>query len=60
MTRAHIMIELPAGTRAAEFERDLAQLAQKYGTGLVRSCDPRKPIRYELPRRYTPQTNGSA
>lgn len=57
MTTARILIDLPPGTRAAEFERDLARLAEKYGTNLERSPDPRMPLHYSMRQRYVPNTS---
>jgi hypothetical protein len=48
MSTVLIVIDLPAGTRVAELEADLARLASKYGTNVERSADPRMPIHYTL------------
>lgn len=52
MTTARILIDLPPGARVTEFERDLARLAEKYGTNLERSPDPRMPLHYRMEQRY--------
>jgi hypothetical protein len=50
-TLARILIDV-TGHRMTEFEADLARLAQKYGTNLERSADPRMPLHYSMPKRY--------
>lgn len=57
---ARIAIELPPGARVIDFERDLAALADKYGTNLQRSPDPDAPERYVMAQRKPPQTAAGA
>jgi hypothetical protein len=57
---ARIAIELPPGTPVSDFERDLAALADKYGTNLQRSPDPRMPVLYVMARREPPRTAAGA
>lgn len=59
MTRARVVIELPTGTRLTAFERDLIELARKYGTSVARSSNPRLPLHYDL-RQPPVQPGGAA
>lgn len=55
MTRARIVIDLPPGTPVIELETELARLAERFGTNLQRSADPRMPAHYEMRQRYVPR-----
>ncbi len=48
---ARIAIELPSQARVIDFERDLGELARRYGTNLERSPDPRMPAYYVMCQR---------
>lgn len=59
MTAARIIIDLPPGTRVVELESELAKLAERFGTNLERSPDPRMPAHYEMRQRYVPRRENS-
>jgi hypothetical protein len=53
---ARIAIELPPGTPVSDFERELARLAERFGTNLERSADPRMPAHYVMAQRQRPRS----